>query len=240
MSTLNIWAQTEEQATETEGGASNKLTQAEMIQPDTDNTKFNSFTLPYQLTYPTYYAPHIPSFHWGYYGVGPWHSMWNIHPGLNASFETGVSVAFGKRNPYRGAAFFSGVTALYAHPVNERLTLAFGMTADMLYGWGTHTNNIGLVALANYQLNERLDVTGFINHNFGAVGGNDFRLNGRQFTYPVAPGMMGPSTTIGADLGIKMGDNTKINVGVSFTRENTPFYQPIMPQEMHNMDRPGR
>lgn len=240
MSSLNLWAQTEEPATKIEGVTSDEITQAEMISPENEDTKFSSFTLPYQLTYPTDYAPHIPSYRWGYYGVGPWHSMWDIHPGFNASFETGVSVAFGRHNPYKGAAFFSGVTALYAHPINERLTLALGMTADMLYGWGTHTNNIGILALVNYRINERLDLTGFVNHNFGAVGGNEFRLNGRQFAYPVAPGMIGPSTTIGADLGIKVNDNTKINVGVSFTRENTPFCQPVITQEMHNMDRTGR
>ncbi len=140
--------------------------------------------------------------------------LWNIHQGFNASVDMGVSVGFGKNNPWRGAHFFTSLTALYAHPVNGRLTLAAGAEYTRFTGWGGGRGSLGVFALANYRLNERLDVTGFVSHELGQLSVH------RLPTDPIIPGYTQPTTTIGADLGIKVGENTKLNLGVSISREH--------------------
>lgn len=141
-------------------------------------------------------------------------SLWEIHKGFNASVDMGVSVGFGKNNPWRGAHFFTSLAALYAHPVNDRLTLAAGAEYTRFTGWGGGRGSLGVFALANYRINERLDVTGFVSHDLGQLSAH------RIPTDPVIPGYTQPTTTIGADLGIKVGENTKINLGVSISREH--------------------
>lgn len=157
-------------------------------------------------------------------------SFWNLHEGFNASIDMGVSVGFGKNNPWRGAAFFTNVAGLYAHQVNDRLTLAGGLYLSHLDGWGQHPNALGLFGLANYRINDRLDITGYAAHDFGIMGISRSQLwgNPMQVCNPLLPGYGVPSTTVGADLGIRLGDNAKLNLGVSFTREQEerPLYTP--------------
>lgn len=174
-----------------------------------------------------------PVYHAG--GYGPHYmDMWDVHEGLNASVNMGVSVGFGKHNPWRGAHFFTDIAALYAHPINDRLTLAVGGNYCTFTGWGRGHSSVGLFGLANYRINERLDVTGFVEHDFGQL------TRVHPFTSPMPPFFNGPSTTVGADLGIKVGEKTKINLGVSFTREQSGPYG--IPDVMHSQphDFPGR
>lgn len=186
---------------------------------------------------PPYGTFSVPVWRPGVYGPG-FMNVWDVHEGFNASVDMGVSVGFGKRNPWRGAHFFTNVTGLYAHPVNDRLTLAAGMDYSYFSGWGRGLNSIGLFGLANYRINEKLDVTGFVSHDFGQLSPV------RPLESPMMP-FAGPSTTVGADLGIKLGENTKINLGISFTREQynmgmpdyrnpsrDPFHDEQWPQSM--------
>jgi len=147
----------------------------------------------------------------GYFG-GP--TLWNLHEGFNASVDMGVSVGFGKNNPWKGAAFFTNVAGLYAHQFNDRLTVAGGLYLSHYNGWGQGQNAVGLFGLVNYQINNRLDVTGYLAHHFGSFGGYH-----NDFSTPLLPGFANPSTTIGADLGIRLSEKAKLSIGVSVTRE---------------------
>lgn len=171
----------------------------------------------------------------GMYGMG----LWDLHEGFNASVEAGVSVGFGKNNPWKGAAFFTNVAGLYAHQFNDRLTVAGGLYLSHYDGWGQHPNALGLFGLANYRINDRLDVTGYLSHDFGALGMSRNQLwgNPMQMGTPLLPGFGVPSTTVGADLGIKMSEHAKFNVGVSFTREQDPhgIYSPADNPTRHQM-----
>ncbi|MBQ0020202.1 MAG: hypothetical protein KBT39_06735 [Bacteroidales bacterium] len=172
--------------------------------------------------YPSYAMPSVmPVYRPSFYGPH-YMDLWDIHKGLNASVDMGVSVGVGKHNPWKGAHFFTDLTLLYAYPVNDRLTLAAGMDYGYFSGLGSGMNNLSLFGLANYKINDRFDVTGFVSHDFGQLG------EVRPMSRPMMP-FMGPSTTVGADLGIKVGENTKINIGVSFTREENPMGPPPPP-----------
>ncbi len=186
-------------------------------------------------SYPGFSALSLPVFRPGFYGPA-FGGLWDIHSGLNASVDMGVSVGFGKNNPWRGAHFFTDIAALYAYPVNDRLTLAAGMDYCHFTGLGNGHSSLGIFGLANYRINDRLDVTGFLSHDFGPLSSSSDRFSTRM---PYVPGMMGPSTTIGADLGIKVGENTKFNIGLSFTREQDgpSFMHHPQQLEMHQNDR---
>ena len=187
-----------------------------------------------RIPYPGFSSFTLPVFRPGFYGPA-FGGLWNIHERLNASVDMGVSVGFGKNNPWRGAHFFTDIAALYAHPINDRLTLAAGMDYCHFTGLGNGHSSLGVFGLANYRINDRLDITGFLSHDFGPLSPSD-RFSTRV---PYVPGMMGPSTTIGADLGVKVGENAKFNIGLSFTREQDgpPFMQHPKQPEMHQNDR---
>lgn len=162
--------------------------------------------------------------------LGGWYGgLWDIHKGLNASVEMGVSVGFGKHNPWRGAHFFSSLSALYAYPVNDRLTLAAGVGYTHFTGWGGGSGSLGVFALANYRINERLDLTGFVSHDFGELS------NSRMTVGPYIPGYTSPTTTVGAELGIKVGENTKFNVGVSVSKEQKPSFSQDYIERQHRV-----
>jgi len=149
----------------------------------------------------------------------------DVHRGFNASLSAGVMASFGHRNPYRGAAFFTDVTALYALPLGSRWTLAAGSNYTRYMGWGSSQSSVELFGLANCRINPRLDATVFLSHGFGPLEG------GRRATCrtPYVPAVSGPCTTVGADLGIKVNENVKFNVGLSFTHEERPFGPPMSP-----------
>lgn len=170
---------------------------------------------------------------WIGYPFGPW-SM-DVHRGFNASLDAGVMVGFGRNNPMRGGAFFTNLTALYALPLrNDRWTLAVGGNYGHYTGWGERQHQFSLFGMANYRINDRLDLTGFISHDFGALGGEDRGL-------PRVPGFADRRTTVGADLGVKVNEHAKVNIGVSFTREEHPMLGgPMGPQPMPTPQRGNR
>lgn len=155
------------------------------------------------------------SFHpFGFYAPFGLGSLWDIHEGFNASVDMGVSVGLGRHNPWRGAHFFTDITGLYAFPVARDWTLALGASYLRYTGWGKGQGEVSLFALANYRINDRLDLTGYLSHDTGQLD----RFN--PCHTPYLPGFTGPSTTLGMDFGIKVGSSAKVTLGVSVTREN--------------------
>lgn len=136
---------------------------------------------------------------------------------LSLSLDMGLTVGWGKHNPWRGAAFHTTLSGAYNYQVNDRLTLAAGGYLNHFSGWGTAGTTMGIYALANYQFNERLDGTVFLTHDFGLLDGK------QRFMGPPVPGLASPATTLGADFGIRLGNHSKVNLGISVTRSEYPL-----------------
>ncbi len=193
-----------------------------------------SLRVPERLQYPAGFralpygfAPLGYGFGWpgsGLCGFGP------LHYGLNAEVGAGVRVGWGRHNPWRGASFFTDMAALYALPVSKdgRWTAALGGYYSNYRMWGEPVNRLGLMGLVDYRINDRLNLTGFVAHDFGAVGGRqphgpglwaagyDPWLTGYGLGY-------GPATTVGADLGIQLSEKLALSIGVSMTRQQSDF-----------------
>ncbi len=150
------------------------------------------------------------------YGAG----SWDIHSGFNANIEAGVMCGFGKNNPFRGAAFFTGIDGLYAFPVNDKLTLAAGLGYTRYTGWGQSQSALDIFGLANYRFNDRFDASLFVSHSFGPLGG---KYNGGMRS-PYIPGISNACTVVGGEFGIKVNESVRFGVGVSVVREEGPSH----------------
>lgn len=146
---------------------------------------------------------------------------WDLHEGMNLQLETGVRVGWGKHNPWRGASFFSNVGAMYAMPLSKdgRWTAALGGYYSNFRLWHQQMNTIGVMGMVDYTINDRLDIAGFVTHDFGVIGGLSHRT-------PLLPFLENPSTTIGAEFGIKVSDNASMRISFSMTKEHNgqPMY----------------
>ncbi len=147
---------------------------------------------------------------------------WDLHEGLNAQIGAGVRVGWGKHSPWRGASFFTDVAGLYAFPVSQdgRWTAAVGGYYSNFKLWGSQVNSLGVMGMVDYRVNDRLNVGGFVMHDFGVMGGD----RGWGPTLPYER----PSTTVGADVGVRLTEKTSLNVGLSFTTSQEPF-GPLVP-----------
>ena len=160
---------------------------------------------------------------WMGYGLG----TWDLHDGLNAQIGAGVRVGWGKNNPWKGASFFTDIAAMYCMPLskNGRWSAAVGGYFSNYRMWGRQMNSVGLCGLVNYKINEQMDFSGFIIHDFGVIGD-------KAAGAPYMPFLDQPSTTVGGQLGINIGEKARLNIGLSFTRQNNPF--------PYNIDSAGR
>ncbi len=175
----------------------------------------------------TFYSPS-----WIDHGLGEW----NLHEGLNAQLSTGIRVGWGRYNPWRGASFFTGMAAMYALPVSKdgKWTVAVGGYYSNFRLWGSQVNTVGVMGMMDYQINERLNVTGFLTHDFGVLGGH-------RMGAPYLPFLEDPNTTIGANLGIRISPKAALSVGVSFTTSQSPYSPHSRPVvSPHRMMEPGR
>ena len=79
---------------------------------------------------------------------------WDLHQGFNVSMGTSVFAAFGKHAP-SGAGFAQNFSGMYALPLSNQLSLAFGgylVNADWA---GYHLRDAGLSGVLGYQFNEQ-------------------------------------------------------------------------------------
>lgn len=79
---------------------------------------------------------------------------WDLHQGLNISMGTSVFAAFGKHAP-SGAGFAQNFSGMYAVPLSDKLSLAFGgylVNADWA---GSHLRDAGVSTVLGYQFNEK-------------------------------------------------------------------------------------
>ena len=186
------------------------------------------------------------------YGIG-WPgtgmlSLGPLHYGLNAEIGAGVRVGWGRRNPWRGASFFTDMAGLYALPVSKdgRWTAAFGGYFSNYRMWGEPVNRLGLMGLVDYRINEKLNLTGFVAHDFGALGNRHLQGPG-LWAAGYEPWMAGygfgygPATTVGADLGIQVTEKFALSIGISMTRQQSDFPYGInaLPPARHQMEQRG-
>lgn len=156
----------------------------------------------------------VTSMPWMGYGLGGW----DLHQGLNAQVGAGVRVGWGRNNPWRGASFFTDIAAMYCLPLSKdgKWTAAVGGYFSNYRLWGRQVNSVGLCGLVDYRFNERVDLSGFVMHDFGVIGGHAAGA-------PLLPFLEQPSTTVGAQLGINVGEKARVEIGLSFTRQNGAF-----------------
>ncbi|MGN0234363.1 MAG: hypothetical protein ACI4B5_08090 [Bacteroidaceae bacterium] len=152
---------------------------------------------------------------WMGYGTGGW----DLHEGLNAQVGAGVRVGWGKNNPWKGASFFTDLAAMYCTPISKdgRWNVAVGGYFSNYRLWGRQANSVGICGLVNYQFNDRIDLSGYVMHDFGVIGGH-------AANSPFMPFLEEPHTTIGAQLGINISEKARLEIGLSFTRQNNPFH----------------
>jgi hypothetical protein len=116
-----------------------------------DSLKIN----PIQLNLPTlnsYTASPIvmPIGYWGGY------DMWNLHPGINASFGMSVTVGMGKHS-YPGAGFAQNLSIMYATQISQKFSLAVGGYYNHLNWNNAGFNDAGISAVLGYHIDEKWD-----------------------------------------------------------------------------------
>lgn len=90
-----------------------------------------------------------------YYGTGL--GIWNLHEGFNANLNMSVCASFGKHR-FPGVGFGTGISAMYAHQLTDKLMIAAGGFYDRM-SWGAYNDNrLGLNLMLGYQLSEKVSV----------------------------------------------------------------------------------
>lgn len=88
------------------------------------------------------YAPGIP------YDL----DFWQLHKGFNASLTFSATVGFGKNSP-SGVGLGEHAAFMYALPLTPRLSVAGGIYTSNFNWGGWQSREMGIAALAAYQLN---------------------------------------------------------------------------------------
>jgi len=185
---------------------------------ETEDSTESQFSEPYMFNgSPTRIGYIIYPTNYGIWSLPP------LHYGLNGNVEAGVRVGWGRHNPWKGASFFTNLAGLYAMPLSKdgRWTAAIGGYYSNYRLWGEPINSLGLTALVDYRINEKLNLTGFVAHDFGDMGSKRFPYYGFYGLYPLDYTYYTgcPSTTVGADLGIQVSEKLALSIGISVTRQ---------------------
>ena len=106
------------------------------------------------------HLPVLNSFGQPYIGLYPmmWGGLynWQLHEGINMNLGASVFASFGKNAP-RGAGFQQNVSLMYAVPVTDRLSLAFGGYLDNLTWQHENWRDVGLSAVLGYRFTDQLE-----------------------------------------------------------------------------------
>ena len=174
---------------------------------------------------------YVTSMPWTGWGMGGW----DLHEGLNAQVGAGVRVGWGKNNPWRGASFFTDLAAMYCLPLSKdgRWSAAVGGYFSNYRLWGRQVNSVGICGLVNYRFNEKYDLSGFVMHDFGVIGGH-------AAGSPLMPFLEQPHTTVGAQFGINVSEKARVEIGLSFTRQSNPFPSCYLPAGRPLITQPTR
>lgn len=88
-----------------------------------------------------------PSYFYGW-------NNWQLHKGLNINLGASVFARFGK-NTNHGAGFTQNLSAMYALPVTNKLSVAVGGYLNNIFWMHDNYKDAGLSAVIGYRFNER-------------------------------------------------------------------------------------
>lgn len=89
---------------------------------------------------------------WTTYGLTGFYD-WKLHQGLNMNLGASIFAAFGYNAP-SGAGFAQNISGMYALPITQKLSLAFGGYFINANWAGTNLRDAGLNAVLGYHFNE--------------------------------------------------------------------------------------
>lgn len=122
---------------------------------------------------------------------------WDLHTGLNVNLGASVFASFGK-GAWRGSGFGQNIAAMYAIPVNNKLSIAVGGYLNHLYWTSDSYMDAGLNAVIGYKFDE---------HWEGYIYGQK-SLTNKRMPYPLYD--------IG-NIGDRIGAAVKYNFSPSFS-----------------------
>lgn len=122
---------------------------------------------------------------------------WDLHKGLNVNLGASVFASFGK-GAWRGSGFGQNIAAMYAIPVNNKLSIAVGGYLNHLYWTNDSYMDAGLNAVIGYKFDE---------HWEGYIYGQK-SLSNKRMPYPLYD--------IG-NIGDRIGAAVKYNFSPSFS-----------------------
>ena len=144
----------------------------------------------------------------GYYG-GYW-GLWDLHEGLNANLSMSVAASFGKHR-FPGVGFGTGISAMYAHSLTDRLVLVGGGFYDRLSWNGFNQNRFGLNLMLGYKLTDRVSVYAYGSKAF-------FPKSGGRAWIPPMPWLDNFNSRFGGMVHFKLSDAASISLSVEETR----------------------
>lgn len=95
---------------------------------------------------------HVRPFALAPYWYGNWDN-WQLHRGLNVNLGASVFAQFGK-HAYHGAGFGQSISAMYAMPLDQNLSLAVGGYFNNMSWAHNSFRDAGLTAVLGYRFNE--------------------------------------------------------------------------------------
>ena len=112
-----------------------------------------------------------PFYRYGWGGIG----TWDLHRGLNVSLGASVFSQFG-RHAHHGAGFAQNVSALYAEPLTDKLSVAIGAYFNNVYWGRTEGRDAGVTGVMSYR---------FDDHWEAFLYGQKSFVNDRIIPYPL-------------------------------------------------------
>lgn len=138
----------------------------------------------------------FPSYYWGW-------GLWRLHQGLNVSLSASVFTGFGKNAP-KGAGFGQTISAMYAMPLTDRLTLAVGGYLNNTFWQGDSYREGGISALIDYRFNDHWDAYAYAHKSI---------LSSNMMPMPLYDmGHLGDRIGVGVNYTV----NPSFSVGLSF------------------------
>lgn len=150
---------------------------------------------------------------------GFWNS-WQLHEGLNLSLWTAVTAQFGK-NAAHGMAFSQNISAMYAIPLNGKLSVAMGGYFNNTYWQHDRFGSVGLTALLGYKFNERWEA-----YVYGQMSITENRMT----PYPLGY-MNGAGDRIGTALKYNFNDHSSIQISIEGSSLQSPRRMSVRPPE---------
>ena len=164
---------------------------------------------------PATYHPSPISLPWMGWSRGYGAFMGNLHPGFNVSLGASVFAPIGKHR-YGGAGFSQDITAVYAMPLTNRLSLAVGGYFNNIT-WGHHSyRDAGVNAILGYRFNEHWEA---------------FIYGQKSFLKPEMPLPLYYMHDVGDRIGaaVRYTPNHTFSVTVSVEGRSEPSWLPAMP-----------